>query len=101
MTFLCGRGGVYAVGAVVANYRGDHQRRDLFLSLFLEVILISGALSPDLFPSPFHFADALKNLFLPTAPVFMSWPLRKSSVSWKDICFGPFCCIIFSTATCS
>jgi hypothetical protein len=38
VTFLCGRGGVYALGAVVANYRGDHQRRDLFLSLFLEVI---------------------------------------------------------------
>ncbi|KAK9990295.1 hypothetical protein SO802_025280 [Lithocarpus litseifolius] len=37
VTFLCGRGGVYALGAVVANYRGDHQRRDLFLSLFLEV----------------------------------------------------------------
>ncbi|KAB1200555.1 LanC-like protein GCL1 [Morella rubra] len=37
VTFLCGRGGVYAVGAVVANYRGDHQRRDLFLSLFLEL----------------------------------------------------------------
>ncbi|KAG2716688.1 hypothetical protein I3843_03G141100 [Carya illinoinensis] len=37
VTFLCGRGGVYALGAVVANYRGDHQRRDLFSSLFLEV----------------------------------------------------------------
>ncbi|XP_075655484.1 lanC-like protein GCL1 [Castanea sativa] len=37
VTFLCGRGGVYALGAVVAKYRVDHQRRDLFLSLFLEV----------------------------------------------------------------
>ncbi|KAE7998025.1 hypothetical protein FH972_002604 [Carpinus fangiana] len=37
VTFLCGRGGVYALGAVVANYRGEQQRRDLFLSLFLEL----------------------------------------------------------------
>ncbi|KAK9285393.1 hypothetical protein L1049_024585 [Liquidambar formosana] len=37
VTFLCGRGGVYALGAVVANYMGDHQRRDSFLNLFLEV----------------------------------------------------------------
>ncbi|KAA8546777.1 hypothetical protein F0562_003206 [Nyssa sinensis] len=37
MTFLCGRGGVYALGAVVANYRRDHRKRDLFLDLFLEV----------------------------------------------------------------
>ncbi|KAJ4965622.1 hypothetical protein NE237_017471 [Protea cynaroides] len=36
-TFLCGRGGVYALGAVVANYRGDLQRRDYFVNLFLEV----------------------------------------------------------------
>ncbi|XP_042493035.1 lanC-like protein GCL1 [Macadamia integrifolia] len=36
-TFLCGRGGVYALGAVVANYRGDPQRRDYFVNLFLEV----------------------------------------------------------------
>ncbi|OUZ99607.1 Lanthionine synthetase C-like [Macleaya cordata] len=37
VTFLSGRGGVYALGAVVANYRNDLQRRDLFLNLFLEV----------------------------------------------------------------
>lgn len=37
MTFLCGRGGVYALGAVVANIRGDHHKRDLFLDLFSEV----------------------------------------------------------------
>lgn len=37
VTFLCGRGGVYALGAIVANYRGDQSKRDLFLSLFLEV----------------------------------------------------------------
>ncbi|KAF6152083.1 hypothetical protein GIB67_031405 [Kingdonia uniflora] len=37
VTFLCGRGGVYALGAVVANYRHDDQRRELFLNLFLEV----------------------------------------------------------------
>ncbi|KAJ8765538.1 hypothetical protein K2173_014660 [Erythroxylum novogranatense] len=37
VTFLCGRGGIYALGAVAANCRGDHCRRDFFLSLFLEV----------------------------------------------------------------
>ncbi|KAJ0096506.1 hypothetical protein Patl1_28241 [Pistacia atlantica] len=37
VTFLCGRGGIYALGAVVANYMGDHQRRDFFLNLFLEI----------------------------------------------------------------
>ncbi|KAF5749778.1 GCR2-like 1 [Tripterygium wilfordii] len=37
VTFLCGRGGVYALGAVVANYMRDHQRRHLFLDLFLQV----------------------------------------------------------------
>ncbi|XVF59019.1 hypothetical protein PTKIN_Ptkin07bG0240300 [Pterospermum kingtungense] len=37
VTFLCGRGGVYSLGAVVADYMGDHQRLDLFLNLFLEV----------------------------------------------------------------
>ena len=38
VTFLCGRGGVYALGAVVANYMGDHPKRDLFLGLFNEVL---------------------------------------------------------------
>ncbi|KAL6993176.1 LanC-like protein gcl1 [Sarracenia purpurea var. burkii] len=37
VTFLCGKGGVYVLGAVVANIRGDHKKRDLFLDLFLEV----------------------------------------------------------------
>lgn len=37
VTFLCGRAGVYAIGAVVAHYRNDHQRRHLFLGLFIEV----------------------------------------------------------------
>nr|DAD41051.1 TPA_asm: hypothetical protein HUJ06_015374 [Nelumbo nucifera] len=36
LTFLCGSGGVYALGAVVANYKDDCQRRDLYLDLFLE-----------------------------------------------------------------
>ncbi|KAF9678897.1 hypothetical protein SADUNF_Sadunf07G0083900 [Salix dunnii] len=36
LTFLCGRGGLYALGAVTANYKGDHQGRDFFLNLFLE-----------------------------------------------------------------
>ncbi|CAN6466867.1 unnamed protein product [Victoria cruziana] len=37
VTFLCGRGGVYALGAVAAKYRGDHERLELFLNLFYEV----------------------------------------------------------------
>lgn len=40
VTFLCGRGGIYAIGAVAASYMGDHQRRDFFLNLFLEVLSI-------------------------------------------------------------
>ncbi|KAG6767349.1 hypothetical protein POTOM_028549 [Populus tomentosa] len=38
LTFLCGRGGLYALGSVAANYKGDHQGRDFFLNLFLEFI---------------------------------------------------------------
>ncbi|XP_010937380.1 lanC-like protein GCL1 [Elaeis guineensis] len=37
VTFLCGRAGVYVLGAVAANYGEDTQRRKLFLDLFLEV----------------------------------------------------------------
>ncbi|GMI68690.1 GCR2-like 1 [Hibiscus trionum] len=37
VTFLCGRGGVFSVGAVVASYLGDHQRLGLFLNLFRQV----------------------------------------------------------------
>lgn len=37
VTFLCGSGGVYALGAVVANHIRDYQRRDMYLDLFLEV----------------------------------------------------------------
>ncbi|XP_010484384.1 PREDICTED: lanC-like protein GCL1 [Camelina sativa] len=37
VTFLCGRGGVYALGAIVANYRGNQSKRDYFLGLFLEL----------------------------------------------------------------
>ncbi|EOX92027.1 hypothetical protein QUC31_003426 [Theobroma cacao] len=37
VTFLCGRGGVYSLGAVVANYMGDPQRLNFFLNQFLEV----------------------------------------------------------------
>lgn len=37
VTFLCGRGGIYALGAVAANYRKDRQKRDLYLDYFLEV----------------------------------------------------------------
>lgn len=41
VTFLCGRGGVYALGAIVASYRGDQSKLDLFLGLFLEVPILS------------------------------------------------------------
>lgn len=37
VTFLCGKGGVYALGAVAANYRGDQYKGDLYLNHFLEV----------------------------------------------------------------
>ncbi|XP_026446742.1 lanC-like protein GCL1 [Papaver somniferum] len=37
LTFLCGSGGVYALGVVTANYRNDLQKRSLFLDLFLQV----------------------------------------------------------------
>ncbi|KAJ6305517.1 hypothetical protein OIU78_020955 [Salix suchowensis] len=37
ITFLCGRGGLYAIGAVAANYKGDRSGRDFFVNLFLEV----------------------------------------------------------------
>ncbi|XP_039036497.1 lanC-like protein GCL1 isoform X1 [Hibiscus syriacus] len=37
VTFLCGRGGVFSLGAVVAKYLGDHQRLGLFVNLFREV----------------------------------------------------------------
>ncbi|XP_023514026.1 lanC-like protein GCL1 [Cucurbita pepo subsp. pepo] len=36
LTFLCGRVGVYAVGAVVSHYMGDPQRLDMFFNLFLQ-----------------------------------------------------------------
>lgn len=41
VTFLCGRGGVYALGAIVASYSGDQSKLDLFLGLFLEVPVFS------------------------------------------------------------
>nr|GMC59778.1 lanC-like protein GCL1 [Ipomoea batatas] len=37
ITFLCGRGGLYALGAVAANYCGDQQKRDFYLDCFFEV----------------------------------------------------------------
>ncbi|MED6134467.1 LanC-like protein gcl1 [Stylosanthes scabra] len=37
VTFLCGRVGAYALGAVVANYMGDLSKRHLFLGLFIEL----------------------------------------------------------------
>lgn len=36
-TFLCGRAGVCALGAVVAKYMGDDQLLDYFLAQFKEV----------------------------------------------------------------
>ena len=79
VTFLCGRGGVYALGAVAANYRGDHQRRDLFLSLFLEVstnlqlssltnkvIDVFNLFSPSHGISYLRLPRIIKNLFSPS-----------------------------------
>ncbi|KAL2504541.1 LanC-like protein GCL1 [Abeliophyllum distichum] len=37
VTFLCGRGGIYALGAVAANYCGDQMKRELYLGRFLEM----------------------------------------------------------------
>lgn len=37
VTFLCGKAGIYALGAVVAKYKGDSERKDFFLNLFCEV----------------------------------------------------------------
>uniref|UniRef100_A0A7N0ZX13 Uncharacterized protein n=2 Tax=Kalanchoe fedtschenkoi TaxID=63787 RepID=A0A7N0ZX13_KALFE len=37
LTFLCGRGGVYAMGAVIANYMGDARMREMYLDHFLQV----------------------------------------------------------------
>ncbi|KAI3794497.1 hypothetical protein L1987_37129 [Smallanthus sonchifolius] len=37
MTFLCGRGGIYALGAVIANRCGDHRKRDFYLAEFMEL----------------------------------------------------------------
>ncbi|KAI3518961.1 hypothetical protein L1887_07893 [Cichorium endivia] len=36
-TFLCGRGGIYALGAVIANHCGDLQNRNFYLAEFLEL----------------------------------------------------------------
>ncbi|KAL0547197.1 hypothetical protein IC582_017125 [Cucumis melo] len=36
LTFLCGRGGVYALGAVVSHYMRDPQKLDFFFNLFLQ-----------------------------------------------------------------
>lgn len=40
LTFICGRGGVHALGAITANYCGDPKKRDFYLECFLEVILL-------------------------------------------------------------
>lgn len=37
VTFLCGRAGVCAVGAVAAKYGGDDKLSDFYLSRFKEV----------------------------------------------------------------
>ncbi|KAB5556477.1 hypothetical protein DKX38_007386 [Salix brachista] len=42
ITFLCGRGGLYAIGAVAANYKGDRRGRDFLVNLFLELTLVGG-----------------------------------------------------------
>ncbi|PIN02975.1 Lanthionine synthetase C-like protein 1 [Handroanthus impetiginosus] len=37
VTFLCGRGGVYALGAIAANSCRDQKKRDFYLDHFLEM----------------------------------------------------------------
>ncbi|KAH6822593.1 GCR2-like 1 [Perilla frutescens var. hirtella] len=37
VTFLCGRGGVYALGAITAKYTGDETKRSFYLNCFLEM----------------------------------------------------------------
>ncbi|XP_071735413.1 lanC-like protein GCL1 [Rutidosis leptorrhynchoides] len=37
MTFLCGRGGIYALGAVIANHCGDRHKLNFYLTEFLEL----------------------------------------------------------------
>ncbi|XP_023735540.1 lanC-like protein GCL1 isoform X2 [Lactuca sativa] len=36
-TFLCGKGGIYALGAVIANHCGDVNKRNFYLAEFLEL----------------------------------------------------------------
>ncbi|XP_076892737.1 lanC-like protein GCL1 [Bidens hawaiensis] len=36
-TFLCGRGGIYALGAVISNLCGDHHKRNFYLAQFMEL----------------------------------------------------------------
>uniref|UniRef100_A0A0D6QWX3 LanC-like protein GCL1 n=1 Tax=Araucaria cunninghamii TaxID=56994 RepID=A0A0D6QWX3_ARACU len=37
VTFLCGKAGIYALGAVVAKYKCDNQRSNFYLNLFHEI----------------------------------------------------------------
>jgi len=94
VTFLCGRGGVYALGAVAANYRGDHQRRDLFLSLFLEV-------STNLQPSSLtnKVIDVLK-IFFPHHMAFHILVYQELQIL-ENICLGPLMihCHVFFYST--
>lgn len=38
VTFICGRAGVYAVGAVIAKHSGDERLQDHYLTKFKEVV---------------------------------------------------------------
>lgn len=37
VTFLYGQGGIFSLGAVFSYYKGDNQRRDMYLKLFLQL----------------------------------------------------------------
>lgn len=37
VTYLCGRGGIYTLGAISANYLGDQEKRDSYVNHFLEM----------------------------------------------------------------
>lgn len=49
MTFICGRAGVCALGAVLAKYAGDERLLDRYLIQFREVFSLIGYLD--------HFAS--------------------------------------------
>lgn len=44
VTYLCGRGGIYALGAISSNYLGNQEKRELYVNRFLEMMSQESAL---------------------------------------------------------